>query len=796
MPSAATVRPHRCRLLRPLRGVLAVVIALLLALAVADRLWPLQVPDPHHLQQASDDFAQLVLDRQGQPLRAFADSNGVWRYPLQLDQVAPAYLQALLSYEDRWFYQHPGINPLALARAAWQNWRCHCVVSGGSTLTMQVARRFHPHARSLTGKLQQALRALQLEWHYSKDEILTLYINYTPMGGTVEGVGAGSRLYLDKPASQLSLAEAAMLAVLPQTPTRLRPDRHPQRAQQARNKVLARMLHFGVITAAEYQAALQEPVLAYALQTPQLAPLLARDLRQQHPEQSLIPTTLDGNLQAGLEDFLQQEIRRFPPAHSAAIVVADNASHDVRAYLGSAGFLDNSRFGHVDMVQAVRSPGSTIKPFIYGLAIDQGLIHSASLLRDVPRRFADYQPDNFSGGFSGPVSATEALRQSLNLPAVQVLEALTPQTLAAALSNAGSRYRLPGNSEPNLSMALGGGGMTLLDLVQLYSGLANGGQVWPLRTSPLQAQRSSRWLLSPAAAWTTLKMLQHPRPDRVASYYLSQPPATIAWKTGTSYGFRDAWAVGVSPRYTIGVWLGRPDGTPAPGEYGAVSALPLMFRIFDRIDPSPGDFPQPAGVQQQWICWPLGLAAEGTPADQCLQAHQAWIVKQQIPPTLRDEQTDGTVPNPLSYRVSERGLLVSADCEVPQQQKRQMALWPRSVEPWVPVAERLRNRLPATDPRCPEPPALPLAPLRINSLTAGMLLRSSRLQAGGSAVLPEISLAAQGGFGVRDWFVDGVFVGSAGEAQVLSYRFTATGAHEVLAMDRQGGLDRLTVTVE
>ena len=769
-----------------------------LLLKSADWLWPLAVPDPQRQTEgAQNDFAQLVVDRHERPLRAFADSNGVWRYPVELSEVSPFYKDALLNYEDRWFYFHPGINPFALLRAAWQNWRCGCVVSGGSTISMQVARRFHPHSRSVGGKLEQALRALQLEWHYSKDEIFTLYLNYAPMGGVIEGVGAASRLYLDKPALGLSLAESALLAVLPQAPSRLRPDRHPQRALNARNKVLQRMLEFDVITQADYERALLEPVLAYQPHTPQLAPLLARELRRQYADKSLIKTTLDADLQYEIEDYLAQEIQRFPPSHSAAILVLDNASHEVRAYAGSADFADDSRFGHVDMVQAQRSPGSTLKPFIYGLAIEDGLIHSASLLRDVPRYFTDYQPENFTRHFSGPVSATEALRQSLNLPVVQVLEAVTPERFAAALANAGARYRIPGDGKANLSMALGGGGLSLAQLVQLYSALANGGQVWPLRylngESPSVA--GSRWLFSTETAWVLNDMLRSPRPDRARSYALQDNDRSIAWKTGTSYGFRDAWAVGVTPAYTIGVWFGRPDGTPSPGHYGALSALPVLFQLFDRIEHKPGVLPQPEQVSQETICWPLGKSAAETAADQCFQTHKAWLVRRQLPPTLRDERSDGLWRNPLTYWTSERGLLVDSSCDVPARTAHQLALWPRPLEHWLPASQRLRNRLPAVDPRCSEPPALALEPLQITGIQDGLILRSSRTRAGGSAALPEISLHAQGGLGQRDWYVNGLHVGSSGEAQVLSYRFFDTGEQEVVVMDAQGELDRRTIMV-
>ena len=784
------------------RAGLAVGLVLLL-LKVADVIWPLQVPDPYSRSAATGnrahnaDFAQLVVDRHDRPLRAFADANGVWRYPLSQDDIAPAYVTALIHYEDRWFYWHPGVNPLALVRAAWQNWRCGCVVSGGSTITMQVARRFYPHSRSVAGKLYQAVRALQLEWHYSKDDILNLYLNYAPMGGVIEGAGAASRLYLDKSPADLSLAESALLAVLPQAPSYLRPDRHPQRARQARDKVLRRLRDFAVISAQDYQQALLEPVLAYHPETPQLAPLLARTLSQQHPDQGLIRTTLDADIQRQLENFLRQEIQQYPAAHSAAVLVVDNHTHQVLGYAGSADFTDNSRFGHVDMVQAQRSPGSAMKPFIYGMAIDKGLIHSHSLLRDVPRYLKDYQPENFTREFSGPVSATGALQRSLNLPAVQVLEALTPQIFDSSLQHAGIHYRVPGG-RANLAMALGGGGLSLADLVTLYSALMNEGQVFALtyQAQETSSAQKSRWLLSPEADWVTAEMLRSPRPDRVRSFAIGRRQARIAWKTGTSYGFRDAWALGTTPELTIGVWFGRPDGTPSPGHYGAVSALPVMFKLFDRLDPKPAAQTKPSAVSSALICWPSGLAAVDTPAAQCLQSYEANIVRQQIPPTLINNSTDGLWRTPLTYWTSEKGLLVDSECAVSQRQAHTIALWPRSLEHWVPASQRMRQRLPAADPRCNQPPLLALEPLRIIGISDDMRVRSSRSQGGGSAVMPEIALSAMGGRGIRDWFVDGRFVASGGEVQSINYRFEETGKHEVVVMDRSGELDRRTVVVE
>ncbi|WP_312390165.1 penicillin-binding protein 1C, partial [Pseudomonas sp.] len=570
MPSL--IRP-RHRALRVLQTSIAGALLLVGLLWLADRIWPLPMP--------ADDLARVVLAEDGTPLWRFADADGVWRYPVSPDEVSPLYLQALLTYEDRWFYRHPGVNPLALARAAWLNLSGGRVVSGGSTLSMQVARLLDPHERTLAGKSRQLWRTLQLEWHLSKQQILQIYLNRAPFGGTLQGVAAASWAYLGKSPKQLTPAEAALLAVLPQAPSRLRPDRHPQRAQQARDKVLQRLGEYQVWSAQQVAEAREEPLLLAPRQEPALAPLLARRLNTANSP-PLIRTTLDASLQRRLEDLLLGWRARLPERTSAAILVVETQTMATRAYIGSIDIGDARRFGHVDMVHALRSPGSTLKPFLYGMALDDGLIHSESLLQDVPRRYGDYRPGNFSMGFSGPVSASSALALSLNLPAVQLLEAYGPKRFAAQMRMGGMPLILPPLAEPNLSLILGGAGSRLEDLVGGYAALARAGQSAQVRLQP-QDPLLERRLLSPGAAWIIRRILSgQARPDRDPHAELVQRPQ-LAWKTGTSYGFRDAWSVGVGPRYLIGVWIGRPDGTPVPGQFGLASAAPLMLQVHDLL---------------------------------------------------------------------------------------------------------------------------------------------------------------------------------------------------------------------
>src|SRR4051812_2140909 len=457
IPKLATVK--RC---------VAFALASLAIVLLLDRLFPIPLPDP-------TSGSTVVLARDGTPLRAFPDSDGVWRYPTRIDDVSPLYIEALLTYEDRWFYHHGGINPLALARAFGQ-WIVHRrLVSGGSTLTMQVARILDGTPHSAAGKLRQMLRAVQLEAHLSKREILTLYLDRAPFGGTIEGVEAASWAYLGKPAARLSHAEAAMLAVLPQAPSRLRPDREPNAARAARDKVLDRMATLGVWTKAEIDDARIESVAARTLQQPLSAALLAERLHEERPQSRRITTTIDAELQRALEARVTDYLARLPDRTSAALLVVDNSTLEARAYIGSAAFGDEARLGHVDMVRAWRSPGSTLKPFLYGLALDDGLIDSESLLVDAPQSFGTYRPGNFDMAYNGPVGAAEALRLSLNVPAVDLLDRVGPARFAARLANAGLGMRLPRGVAPNLSVILGGVGVRMEDLAGAYVALNRDG---------------------------------------------------------------------------------------------------------------------------------------------------------------------------------------------------------------------------------------------------------------------------------------------------------------------------------
>lgn len=767
------------------RWTLASLLLVIAVLWLADRIWPLPLPQ--------DDLARVVLAEDGTPLWRFADANGVWRYPVQTREVSPYYLDALLTYEDRWFYQHPGVNPLALVRATWQNLTGARVVSGGSTLSMQVARLLDPHSRTLHGKLRQLWRTAQLEWHLSKDEILNLYLNRAPFGGTLQGVAAASWAYLGKSPSQLTHAEAALLAVLPQAPSRLRPDRHPQRAQEARDKVLRRLAEFKVWPQPAVDEALQEPLLLAPRLEPSLAPLLARRLnRPDSPP--LIRTTLDATLQRRLEDLLLGWRARLPEHTSAAILVVEEESMAVRAYLGSVDINDTKRFGHVDMISALRSPGSTLKPFLYGMALDDGLIHSESLLQDVPRRYGDYRPGNFSMGFTGAVPASTALSSSLNLPAVQLLEAYGPKRFAAQMRIGGMPLALPALAEPNLALILGGAGSRLEDLVSGYSALARDGKSATLRLQPEDALRE-RPLLSPGAAWIVRRILSgQARPDRDPRAELVQRPV-LAWKTGTSYGFRDAWAIGVGPRYLIGVWIGRPDGTPVPGQFGLASAAPLMLQVHDVLtnrDSQRGISapvkPVPANIGVAAICWPLGQPMARSDPN-CRRQRFAWTLDNTTPPTLQALDQPLSVGLMESIWVNAKGLWVDAHC--PSAVPRHIALWPAPLEPWLPRVERREARIPAPDPDCPPPALAAASPLSIVGVREGDQLR---LPAASQQAL-RLKISALGGSGRRWWFLNGAPLGDSANQDSINASFERLGRYQLSVLDEAGQTARLEFSV-
>ncbi|MCK9998769.1 peptidoglycan glycosyltransferase PbpC [Providencia rettgeri] len=765
-------------------GITLVLLVIILPLAflAADKIWPLPIKQI--------EMARTVVAADGTPLWRFADKEGIWRFPVTLEEVSPDFIEALLTYEDRHFYRHPGVNPFSLVRAAGQFVSSGRIVSGGSTISMQVARLIDPHERTLGGKLKQLWRTAQLEYHYSKDQILEMYLNRAPYGGTIEGIGAASWVYLNKSPAKLTASEAALFAVLPQAPSRLRPDRYPQRAQAARDKVLDRLEEYQVWNSEKVADIKQEQIWLAPRKNPHSAPLLARRVTKD-TQQSIIETTIDASLQRQLEDMAMNWKNQLPKQTSLGILVVDHTDMAVKAYIGSIDFQDDSRFGHVDMISAWRSPGSTLKPFLYALAMDDGLIHAESLLQDVPRRFNDYRPGNFDSGFNGPVSVSDALVRSLNLPVVQLLDVYGSKRFTAQLRNVGTELRFPLGSEPNLSLILGGTATRMEDLVSAYSAFARKGNVSPLRFKPADEIRD-RVLMSPGAAWIVRRIMggeARPVPEANLSGQLN-----LAWKTGTSYGYRDAWAIGVNPRYTIGVWVGRPDATPVAGQLGFATAIPIMnqingmllSKIYQSHEPLPKDV-KPASVSQAVICWPGGTSLLKDD-NNCRQRRLSWILDNTIPPTLMARDQESLLGLRQKIWVNDKGLQVAADC--PNAQEKEVHLWPITVESWLPSSEKRENRLPKADLACP-PMKLEMPPLLISGIRDGEVLQ--RLP--GKTSL-DLRLVTQGGQGQKWWFLNGEQVNTTEQNGSILLTLDKSGNYQISVLDLSGQVTAMRFRVK
>ena len=568
-------------------GALAAFVALgaLGLWALVQALGPLDV-------SAAARGSTIAVDREGRLLRAFTAPDGRWRLPVEVGDVDPRFFKLLMAYEDRRFRSHHGVDPLAMARAAGQMARSGHVVSGASTLTMQVARLLEPRdERTLAAKLRQMVRAVQLERAYGKDEILGFYLALAPYGGNLEGVRAASLAYFGKEPRRLSDAEAALLVALPQAPEARRPDRAPDTARRARDRVLDRALAQGALTAEEAQAARADPVPRARISFPMLAPHATEAGLRATPERRVLRFSFDAHLQAGLEALAHESVARLGPRLSIAMIAIDNASGQVRAHVGGADYLSSERAGGVDLAQALRSPGSALKPFIYALAFEAGLAHPETMLEDRRARFGLYAPENFDLTFQGQVTARIALQQSLNLPAIALLNEVGPATFLARLRNAGVEIAMPDDGAPGLAIGLGGLGIRLTDLTRLYAGLARAGRMPGLvERLDLPSAEADRRIAEPGPAWQVYDVLRGAPPPQNAI------GGRIAFKTGTSYGYRDAFAVGFDGAVTIGVWVGRADNGPAPGLVGRAVAAPILFDAFARLRGAREPIPPPRDV--------------------------------------------------------------------------------------------------------------------------------------------------------------------------------------------------------
>lgn len=556
----------------PRRIAAAGLAGALLLVAGAGGLFALGRFDPAPLP-TPDSWGTRILAADGSLLALAPAPGGVWRFETRPQDVSPFLRQLLVAVEDRHFGETPGVDSAAVLRAAWQWLRAGHVVSGGSTLTMQVAKLLDPHPRTLSTKLVETARAIELWRRETPDRIMGLWLSLAPFGGNLVGVEAASWAWFGKPPGALDTAEAALLVALPRRPEALRPDRHPVAAKRLRDRLLALAAARGLLSPAEAAAAEAEPVPHARLALPRALPQLLAGVH--HPPRLL--TSIDPTIQAAVSRAAQAITADLPPKVALTVMVEDLQTNQISAvWLGD--WNDRTRAGRTDLAAAIRSPGSTLKPFLYALAFADGLAHPETLLADTPQRFGSYGPEDFTGRFAGRVTAAEALRRSLNLPAVGLLSRYGAQRFAAKLAASGAPLRLPRDAAPSLPIILGGAGLSMRSLMALYGGLATDGTV--RRLGLTEGSTTTARLLPPAAAETVADLLTRPFPNETAA-------RGIAWKTGTSWGDRDNWAFGFDRGHLIGVWVGRPDGSAMDGGSASDHALPILARLFSTIPAAP-----------------------------------------------------------------------------------------------------------------------------------------------------------------------------------------------------------------
>jgi penicillin-binding protein 1C len=761
------------RLLASAGGLVVLGLAVLLGLHLR---YPLQV---------NPDYSPVITAADGSVINAFLSRDDKWRMQLEAHEINPLLRKAILLKEDRYFYLHPGVNPVALGRALFHNLARGRTTSGASTITMQVARLLYPRERTYRHKLQEIFRAFQLEWHYSKDEILLLYLNLVPYGGNIEGVKAASVLYFQQSPRELSLAQAVTLTVIPNKPSSLRIGKRNARITAFRDKWLRYYQSRGAFSDKEIADALAEPLAAVRLQAPRVAPHFAYRMWRQHPGQAIIRTTLNRRLQetvAQLAYNYLQPLRR-QNIHNVSVLVVNNKTRAVEAYLGSADFLDQQHGGQVDGVRALRSPGSTLKPLLYGLAFDRGLLTPKTIISDVPVDYAGYRPENYFGDYSGNITVEQALATSLNVPAVKVLDRLGVPAFVRKLQEAELSGVKKAGHELGLSLILGGCGVKLEELTALYGALANNGTWRPLRWQQADTTTTGKQLLSPAAAFMVNQILtQLKRPDLPHNAHNSSRLPQIAWKTGTSYGRKDAWSIGYNKNYTVGVWVGNFTAEGVPELNGTDTATPLLFDLFNAIDyNSPRHwFQAPAQLAYRSVC-----PETGKPQNTF------------CPNGVRDAFIPGVSPAAKCDHLKE--VWVSADasyayCTTCLPETGYRRAWYPNYAPEILTffaAEHLPYRkIPAHNPRCPRI-FQDHAPV-ITSPTADMEYLLERAEG------QQLMLQGSAHNDVRQlsWYVNDQFLQTAAATAPLFFRPTRSGRYKISCTDDQGRNTDSYITVK
>ncbi|MBC7829628.1 MAG: penicillin-binding protein 1C [Chitinophagaceae bacterium] len=610
------------------KQLLIVIITAFILFFISNVIFPL--PD-------KIEYSTIITDNKGEVIHAFLTRDEKWRMKTDLDEISPLLRKTIIEKEDKQFFYHPGVNPIAMGRAFVKNIFRWKRTSGASTITMQVAKALEPKPRTYVNKFIEVFRAFQLEWKFSKEEILQLYLNIVPYGGNIEGVKAASVLYFKKNPDHLSLAEITALSIIPNRPSSLVIGKNNELIVQERNRWLEKFAYNKVFTSREIQDALREPLTASRGSVPKMIPQLAYKLKKQGGD--IIHTNIELNTQLKVEKLVQDYSRNLSLKNirNAAVVIINNETNEVITYIGSADFYDTTDGGQVNGAAAIRQPGSTLKPLLYGLCIDEGLMTPKAIVTDVAVNYGGYAPENYDKQFNGYVSMEHALEHSLNIPAVKGLGILGKDKLVQKLAQCGFQQIKKDQKKLGLSMILGGCGASLEELTGLYTIFANEGKyVKPLfyrSDRPGLTDKTDRALtrsdrdgqtglvhgltiLSPAATFMINETLSKVnRPDFPLNWQSTERMPKIAWKTGTSYGRRDAWSIGYNKNFTVGVWVGNFSGLGIPEISGANVATPLLFKIFNTIDYDSDQewFVQPKDCDARIVCSETGLV----PGDHC-----------------------------------------------------------------------------------------------------------------------------------------------------------------------------------
>jgi penicillin-binding protein 1C len=768
------------------RSRIVLAVAAGLGLLAGLVLFLVTVPPPFPLETLSPPGSTVVAARNGAPLRLYLAPDDAWRFPVRLAGVAPILPRLVIAAEDKRFYAHPGVDPLALFRAALSNLRAGRVVSGGSTLTMQLARLAAPKPRTLAAKLTEARVALALERRLSKQAILERYLNMAPYGGNIVGVGAASAFYFGKTPDRLSLAEAALLTVLPRAPLRLDPTRHPRQAKAARDRLLAAMAARGVITAAAAKQAATVPVPRALVAPPFFAPQFCDLAREAAGTAPRVDTTLDPEVQKSATDILRGRKNWLAGLGIGAVaaVVLDVQTRDVLAMVGSTDFFGDARFGQINGATIRRSPGSALKPFLYAHALDKGLVFPQSQLLDVPTSFGNYSPKNYDGHFLGRVTTEQALTTSRNVPAVRLLNAVGPAPFLELLHRGGLASLDQSAAHYGLSLILGGGEVTLLSLTDLYADLAAGGEHLPPRLLATAASPPAVRLFSPEACALVTEMLTKvERPDLPTSWERALAVPAVAWKTGTSYGHRDAWAVGYSARHAIGVWVGNMDGAPVTGISGAVHAGPILFELFRAAEPRGSRLAEAPGlnIAEVEVC----AESRQLAGPDCPRRVTARI----IPGVTR------LAPCPVHRRLlvdAASGLALSGDCLASHAVRSVVVTdYPPELVSWWRASGVPFAAPPGPEPGCGAPRGQGPRIVSPSPATPYLFRRSV------PAAFQRIALAADAPAGSSrlSWYVDGVLTAQGAPGERLFWQ-PSPGSHRLVAVDDLGRADVVTVHVE